>query len=53
VHDHDKEYSDLMAEIGGSSGAVGYGSGPVGRIEGGPTPWGGQAAAPAAVAPWV
>jgi len=57
-HDLQKEMDDFMAEIGAtssSSGGIEYGgSGPAGRIEAGPTPWGGQgAAAPAAVAPWV
>jgi hypothetical protein len=59
-----KEMDDFMAEIGAAStsgaGGIGYGGGggPVGRIEAGPTPWGGQGAASAAaaaapVAPWV
>jgi splicing factor 1 len=47
--DFDKEYQELMAEVGG--GGIGYGQ-PAGRIESAPAPWA-QPTQAASVAPWV
>ena len=53
AQDTDKEYQELMNEIGGGSvSSIGYGQPSAGRIEA--TPWQQQAPQPvASVAPWV
>jgi len=53
--DFDKEYQELMAEVGGGGGgggSLGYGQ-PAGRIEGAPAPWAQPVQQVASAAPWV